>query len=120
MRFTIQTRNYLPGFIPSIVLNQDNPNLNMCTVTLTYQGARATRNIVYSPEDRTAPLPMPPMTAQDISSTYYYVFNYSHFVEMVNAALKTAFNDLRTLVTPAVFDVIPTVAPYLDLSLIHI
>ena len=91
VRFTIPTGNTLPTFIPNIVRNQADPNLTIYTVTLTYQGARATRNIVYWPEDRTAPLPLPPMTAQDISSTYYYVFNYSNFIEMVNAAFKTAF-----------------------------
>jgi hypothetical protein len=117
VRFTMQTGNTLPVFIPSIVLNQADPNLTIYKVTLTFQGTIVTRNVVYWPEDNTAPVPASPLTTQDISSTYYYVFNYSHFVEMVNAALKTAFNDLRTLVTPAVFDVIPTVAPYLDFDI---
>ena len=37
---------------------------------------------------------------------------------MVNAALKTAFLALRALVTPDVFDQIPTVAPYFDFDII--
>ena len=45
VRFTIQTRNTLPVFIPSIVLNQPDPNLAIYTITLTYQGASATRNM---------------------------------------------------------------------------
>ena len=119
VRFTIQTGNTLPVFIPSIVLNQPDPNLTIYTVTLTYLGTAVTRNIIYWPEDATAPLPMPPMTAQDISSTYYYVYNYSHFVEMVNAALRTAFIALRAAVTPAVFDQPrATLPPYFDFDII--
>jgi len=36
VRFTIQTGNTLPVFIPSIVIGQANPNLTIYTVTLTY------------------------------------------------------------------------------------
>ncbi|MFM7985367.1 MAG: hypothetical protein ACKPKO_39245, partial [Candidatus Fonsibacter sp.] len=67
-------------------------------------GAAVTRNVIYVPEDNTAPEPAPPLIQQDISSKYYYVYNYSHFIEMVNAALRTAFIALRTLVTPVTFD----------------
>ena len=114
VRFTMQTGNTLPVFIPSIVLNQVDPHLTIYKVTLTYRATIVTRNVVYWPEDNTAPVPAPPLTTQDISSTYYYVFNYSNFVEMVNAALRTAFIALRAAVTPAVFDLPPTLPPYLD------
>ncbi|MFM7987779.1 MAG: phage minor capsid protein, partial [Candidatus Fonsibacter sp.] len=71
------------------------------------------------PEDNTAPLPAPPLIHQDISSKYYYVYNYSHFVEMVNRALRTAFVALRVAVTPVVFDQPkPTLWPYLDFDII--
>ena len=73
VRFTIQTGNTLPVFIPSIVIGQPNPNLTIYTVTLTYLATSVTRNVIYWPEDNTAPLPAPPLTTQDISSTYYYV-----------------------------------------------
>ncbi len=105
VRFTIQTGNTLPVFIPSIVTGQNDPNLTIYTVTLVYLGAAVTRNVIYVPEDNTAPEPAPPLVQQDISSKYYYVYNYSHFIEMVNAALQTAFDELRGLVTPAAFDV---------------
>jgi hypothetical protein len=112
VRFTIQTGNTLPVFIPSIVIGQANPNLTIYTVTLTYLATSVTRNVIYWPEDATAPLPMPPMTAQDISSTYYYVYNYSHFVEMVNAALRTAFIALRATVGDAFDQPRATLPPY--------
>ena len=40
MRFTIQTGNTLPVFIPSVVVGQDDPNKNIFAVSLkyTYQG----------------------------------------------------------------------------------
>ena len=90
VRFTIQTGNTLPVFIPSIVTGQNNPNLTIYKVTLVYGLTSVTRNVIYFPEDNTAPVPALPLIQPDISSKYYYVYNYSHFVEMVNAALKTA------------------------------
>ena len=115
VRFTIQTGNTLPVFIPSIVTGQNNPNLTIYKVTLIYGVTSVTRNVIYFPEDYTAPVPAPPLIQQDISSKYYYVYNYSHFVEMVNEALRDAFLDLRTAVTPVVFDLPkPTLPPYLE------
>ena len=115
VRFTIQTGNTLPVFIPSIVTNQANPDLTIYTVTLTYGLTSVTRHVIYTPEDNTAPVPAPPLIQQDISSKYYYVYNYSHFIEMVNAALSTAWIALRAAVTPVVFDLPkPTLPPYLE------
>ena len=115
VRFTIQTGNTLPVFIPSIVTGQPNPNLTIYKVTLNYDGTSVTRNVIYFPEDNTAPVPAPPLIQQDISSKYYYVYNYSHFIEMVNATLKSALLDLRVAVTPVVFDQPkPTLPPYLE------
>ncbi|MFM7989940.1 MAG: hypothetical protein ACKPKO_62565 [Candidatus Fonsibacter sp.] len=34
VRFTIQTGNTLPVFIPSVVIGQDNPNMTIYTVSL--------------------------------------------------------------------------------------
>ena len=115
VRFTIQTGNTLPVFIPSIVTGQNNPNLTIYKVTLNYDGTSVTRNVIYTPEDNTAPVPAPPLIQQDISSKYYYVYNYSKFIEMVNATLRTAFIALRLAVTLAVFDLPkPTLPPYLE------
>ena len=114
VRFTIQTGNTLPVFIPSIVTGQPNPNLTIYTVTLIYGVTSVTRNVIYTPEDNTAPVPAPPLIQQDISSKYY-AYHYSHIVEMVNAALRTAFIALRLAVTLAVFDLPkPTLPPYLE------
>ncbi|MFM7985883.1 MAG: phage minor capsid protein, partial [Candidatus Fonsibacter sp.] len=98
VRLTIQTRSTLPVFIPNIVTGQNNPNLTIYTVTLGYIGASVTQKVLYTPEDNTAPLPAPPLIQQDISSKYYYVYNYSHFIEMVKRALRTTFFALRQAV----------------------
>ncbi|MFM7980862.1 MAG: hypothetical protein ACKPKO_16245, partial [Candidatus Fonsibacter sp.] len=36
------------------------------------------------------------LSKQDITSHYYYVYNYNHFIGMINVALETAFNLLIT------------------------
>ncbi|MFM7983780.1 MAG: phage minor capsid protein, partial [Candidatus Fonsibacter sp.] len=117
VRFTIQTRNTLPAFVPNIVTGQNDPNLTIDTVTLIYQATPVTRHVIYAPEDRTAPLPAPPLIQQDISIKYYYVYNYSNFMDMVSATLQTAFIALRTTVQPAAIDdPKPTLPPYLDIT----
>ena len=118
VRFSIQTGNTLPVFIPSVVIGQANPNLTIYKVTLQYliSGTlrTVTQNVVYTPEDLTAPTPAPPISKQDLSSTYYYIYNYGNFINMVNTALQTAFATLRAF-NPGVFEN-PSVcvAPYLD------
>ncbi|MFM7983998.1 MAG: phage minor capsid protein [Candidatus Fonsibacter sp.] len=98
---------------------QNKLNLTIYTATLIYQDTSVTRNVMYTPEDNTAPLPAPPLIQQDISSKYYYVYNYSHAIEMVNRALRIAFVALRQAVTPVVFDEPkPKLPPYLDFDII--
>ena len=46
------------------------------------------------PEDKTAPTPAPPLLKQDGSSKYYYVYNYTHVITLVNNAFKGAFTVL--------------------------
>jgi hypothetical protein len=72
--------------------------------------------VIYIPEDKTAPLPPPPYVKQDFSSKYYYIYNYRHFVDMINTALSTSFENLRDAL-PKIGGASPidaTVAPYLD------
>ncbi|MFM7990388.1 MAG: phage minor capsid protein, partial [Candidatus Fonsibacter sp.] len=98
VRFTIQTRNTLPVFIPSVVIGQNGPNLTIYAVSLqyTYQHIvyTSTQNIIVQPEDATGPIPDPPLLSQGFSSKYYNVYNYTHFVRLVNTAFRTSV--LRT------------------------
>ena len=51
-----------------------------------------------------------------MSSKYYYIYNYKHFIDLINKALKEAFRRLTvsmpTITGISVLDA--TVAPYLD------
>ena len=58
-----------------------------------------TAPIIYEPEDKTAKLPAPPLCCQDCSSKYDYVYNYKHFVDMLNTPLKTMFMNLKWIDT---------------------
>ena len=120
VRFTVQTANSLPLFIPVVEQGQNTRNKTIYRVSLKYayrgQTFIKTVPIQYYPEDSTAPLPEPPINKQDLTSNYYYVYNYNHFIGMINLALETAFNllivDLLRLDDHTPLDT--TVSPFLD------
>lgn len=116
----------LPLFIPLIqtngfaVTNQQDPNLTIYYLTLAYQrnwiytnNASAVQEtlitltppstpITYIPETQNtifAPVPSVPVggiTKQDISTRYYWVYTYKHWVTLINNALSTAMYSLWT------------------------
>jgi len=101
VRFSIQTGNSLPVFIPKIKLGQPDPNLTIYTVKLAWStypegyDYSGTRNVLYRSEDLWAKPPQPPLDKQDLSSSYYYVHNYGHFINLVNIALADCLTDLK-------------------------
>ena len=106
VRFNIQTGNTLPVFIPKIRTGQTDVNKTIYTVTIqdaiTNNGVTtyftASVDVMYEPEDSTAPVPASPMSGQDLSSNYYYVYNYQHFINLVNKALRLAFDQCKSLI----------------------
>ena len=83
VRFSIQTGNSLPVFIPKIKLGQPNKDLTIYTVTLKWSESfdySGSRNVIYKSEDLHAQDPLPPLDKQDLSSSYYYVHNYGHLL----------------------------------------
>ena len=90
VRFTVQTANSLPLFIPVVALGQNDVNKTIYNVSLQYeyQGQTHTTTvpITYYPTDETAPLPQPPIVKQDLSSKYYYVYNYNNFVGLIKVS----------------------------------
>jgi hypothetical protein len=50
---------------------------------------------MYTPEDESVPTPAPPTTSQDLSTTYYYNYNYQHFIHLVNKAIQSAWDNLK-------------------------
>jgi len=114
----------LPLFIPLIQTNgnltptQTDPNLTVYYVSLVYQrewnytttaGAAATTMITLLPPStpvsyisetqdlRVAPVPPSPPTGiekQDLSTRYYWIYTYKHFVQLVNNTMEAAMNRL--------------------------
>jgi hypothetical protein len=76
----------------------------------------ASAYVIYSPEDKTAPSPIPPLKQQDITSTYYYVYNYQHFIDLVNNALLRAWQQMIALLGSLGGYWNATVAPFLDID----
>jgi hypothetical protein len=99
VRFNIQTGNTLPVFIPKIQTGQADPNRTIYNITFQAQAgssvATGSANVIYEPEDLSAPIPVSPQYKQDIATTYYYVYNYQHFVSLVNKALTEAWGNFK-------------------------
>lgn len=111
IRFTVNGANRdLPLFIPNIETGQTDVNLTTYSVALsfqqTYNVAEGIRNlniappptrIIYEPETKNAilaPTPRPPTVEQDLSTRYYWVYTYQHFLDLVNKTLYTAHKTL--------------------------
>ena len=102
-RFSIQTGSSLPVFIPRIELGQEDVNKTVYAITLKIDGQfggekhEFTQAIQYIPMDSTVPNPAQPLERQDLSSTYYYMYNYVNVIDMLNANLGTAMTQLTRL-----------------------
>ena len=111
VRFTMNgSGKDLPLFIPSIQIGQPDINLSVYSVSLTAtipftistgtftQTFTAQRFVEYVSEtdpynQNAVPLPNAPLTEQDIRGTYYYVYTYQHWVDLVNQAIEDCLND---------------------------
>ncbi len=104
IRFTVDT-TVVPVFIPVIQQNQSDVNLTIYSITLSYTdiGSGVTYNfqqfIEYEPQDFSVGVPLapssnPPYYVQDNSTSYYFVYNYSYLIYLVNKAFSNATNGL--------------------------
>ena len=111
-RFTLQTGNSLPVFIPAIDTSQIPPppgqvptvvpqNQTIYKISFweepnpsdpTSSRFFFQRNVVYVPTDRTQPFPAAPYGKQDLSSEYYYVRSYYDFIDMINTTLSELYD----------------------------
>ena len=125
VRFSIQTGNTLPVFIPKVETGQGDINKTIYQVAFmletladadTASDKFGFASVAYAPEDETAVLPELPTISQDLSGSYYYVYNYQHFVHLVNEAIQLAWSNLKDAQTEEVFDdlVGNTVVPWVD------
>jgi hypothetical protein len=104
VRFTIQTGNSLPLWIPQIQLGNhlDDPDLTVYSFTLTYDDIQTVDHfesgqqyVTFTTEDLSVDRP-PTTNMNDVNtSPYYYVKSFKHMIDMFNTALKDAFQRLR-------------------------
>lgn len=93
IRFQVDT-NTLPLFVPEIVPNQSNINLTVYSITLSYLGNDYQVPITWSPQNAFARVPSAPSQTfnklQDNSTGYYFCFNYTYVMQLIQAAFDTA------------------------------
>ena len=130
IRFTMNGPNKdLPMFIPNIRIGPiENPtqDVNLTVYSITIDATveiggesktfSSLQILKYQPEtlDTTiAPVPNPntTITGQDITTRYYWVYSYSHFLTILNKAFSDAIADLSTQIVTAGGTALETVAP---------
>ena len=110
-RFSIQTGGTLPVFIPAIQTGQGDVNKTVYIITLTYNGVSGTGTIEHVPQP-TAQVPSVPTTSQDLTTDYYYIYNYQDWIGMVNTAFQTAFSNLlANLTTASIYNSVSNTTP---------
>ena len=109
VRFTLQTSNSLPVFIPDILTGQDNVDRTVYAISMslskyTRDGTGAITStdtygaslyINYNSLDFTQPEPAPPQTRVDTSSSYHFIYNINDWVDMVNNTFKVLTLDVK-------------------------
>lgn len=114
VRFSLQTPS-LPVFLPQVRLSQSDPNQLVYSFTVSYLTYNSTQVFVtYVPSDTTQPVANPPVTLQDITSEYYYVFNLNDFCTMMNTALSAAVANLVSTLTAAGVALLTTNVPFFE------
>ena len=115
VRASIDTQ-LLPTFIPLIQPNQGDPNLTVYSVSLTYTD-RTGAPIDYTqqtflewvPQDGSYPEPSPPsaqVNGYQVSSPYYYAYNFQFLAFLVYKALLQCFDDLKAQVVSGALDAV--------------
>lgn len=111
IRFSLDTSS-LPIIIPTIMPNQSDPNLTIYSVSMSYNNYVSQAYIKFIPQDMTQSIPPPPSSNSNLYQTntpYYYVYNYTYFITLINNALTTCFNNLQAQIS------LPTtLIPYLE------
>lgn len=118
VRFQLDT-NSLPVFNAYIQFNQANKDLTIYSVSLSWQNPVApfqTFNqqtyVLWTPQDLASPIPQPPSLTQDKfqdnSGGYYYSYNYTYILSLINTAYATCFTALNVAVVGAGL-VLPTI-----------
>jgi hypothetical protein len=109
-RFYLESPN-LPVLLMPIVTGQSDINKSSLSITMTYKTFEYQQYLQYVPANATETLPLPPLQVVDYSSTYYDIYSYQNFINMINTAFTNCFNGLKT----ASGNTLPTTnAPYFE------
>lgn len=106
VRFQIDTPS-LPAFIAQIQPNQNNVNLMIHSLTITYMNAGTetsptnATSLLWFPVHKEAPTPLAPDATTDKfqeDSIYYYGYSMLQVCSILNTAFTTAMNTIKGLV----------------------
>jgi hypothetical protein len=92
IRFSLDTPT-LPVFIPEIAVNSGNVNQTIYSFQFSYNGVYSEQIFIqWSPQDLSANVPTS-ISSSGIqnSYTYYYCYNYTYFIDLINTQLSEAF-----------------------------
>ena len=122
IRFELDTTS-LPQVIPQVLTGQSDPNKLIYSFTMVYKTFEFQQYVEFVPQDQTAPVPGPPTSVQDLSTSYYHLNSYGYFVKLLNTALENCFTGLQEIVVAGEETLPTTNAHFLiydpnDLSLI--
>jgi hypothetical protein len=86
-----------PLAIPLIQTNQSNINLTPYSFQLGYNGTYSDQSfVIYFPTNQFERVPTSPVgSMQDLSTGYYYIYDYRTLVTMLNNALSAALTNLN-------------------------
>ena len=97
VRFYLETPN-LPLLLMPIQTGQSDINKSSLSITMTYKTYQIQQFLQYVPANVSDTLPSPPLIKVDYSSTYYDIYSYQNFIEMLNTAFLASYNGLKALV----------------------
>lgn len=125
VRFTLDTGT-LPVITPEIQpAPNSNVNLTVYSITLDwtnpvapFQTFTQQEFIIYSPQDKQAIVPSPPSQTnsglQNNETSYYDVYNYQYWIQLVNVTFQTCFTNLNAQVVGAGLVLPTTYAPVMS------
>jgi hypothetical protein len=90
----------LPVFICDPVVGNNDPTLTPYIISFTDGTINLQTNVVWIPQDKTAPLPPSPIPSNYSAYPYYYAYTYEWFINLVNTALAIISSGAGLSTTP--------------------
>ena len=112
-RFYLETPN-LPVLLMPILTGQTDVNKSSLSITMTYKTFEFQQNLIYVPANVSDTLPAPPLINVDYNSSYYDIYSYQNFINMINTAFYSCFHGLSALVGSNAEQLPSGYAPYFE------